>query len=60
MSVRTEWRLVAQAALATALIFVAAVSPLIHHGYHQALLLSAGVVAAAAVTAAAIPTRRFS
>ncbi|MFI7068024.1 hypothetical protein ACIBL3_44025 [Kribbella sp. NPDC050124] len=37
-----------------------AVSPLIHNGYHQALLLSAGVVAAAAVTAAAIPTRRFS
>ncbi|MDX8028788.1 YbfB/YjiJ family MFS transporter [Lentzea sp. BCCO 10_0856] len=33
-------------------------TPLLHHGYHQALLLAAGIVAAAALTAPALPSRR--
>jgi hypothetical protein len=32
-------------------------TPLLHHGYHQALLLAAAIVLAAAVTALALPSR---
>lgn len=33
-------------------------TPLLHNGYHHALLLAAGIVAAAALTALALPSRR--
>ena len=37
-----------------------AVGPLLHNGYHQALLISAGVVALAAVAALLVPARSLS